>query len=267
MIFASAQEIYLAGRHTAAINALQRYLAQYPTGANAAQATFFLAESLRATGRLESAADAYQKVIRMKPASCLDDALRAYAQINYDLQHYKVASDTWRQLIERSRDSELRLEAYTGLMRSAFGEKDYPEVIQAAQAVGSREARFLTAKANRTLGERAKARALFEELATDTSDAYGAESAYILVLDAYDHGDFAQVERRVYAFSDSGSPYRYWLAKSFITLGDSFADRGDLAQAEATFTSILDGYQPTDDGDDVPEQVRNRLNMLKTMKR
>ena len=267
MIFASAQEIYLSGRHTAAINALQRYLAQYPTGANAAQATFFLAESLRATGRLESAADAYQKVIRMKPASCLDDALRAYAQINYDLQHYKVASDTWRQLIERSRDSELRLEAYTGLMRSAFGEKDYPEVIQAAQAVGSREARFLTAKANRTLGERAKARALFEELATDTSDAYGAESAYILVLDAYDHGDFAQVERRVYAFSDSGSPYRYWLAKSFITLGDSFADRGDLAQAEATFTSILDGYQPTDDGDDVPEQVRNRLNMLKTMKR
>ena len=267
MIFNSAQQVYLSGRYTAAISSLQRYLAQYPTGANVPQATFYLAESLRATGRLESAADAYQKVIRMKPASCLDDALRAYAQINYDLQHYKQAADTWKQLIERSRDAEMRLEAYTGLMRAAYGAKDYPEVIAAAQAVGSREARFLTAKASRTLGERAKARELFEELAADTSDSFGAESAYTLILDAYDRGDFAQVEQRGYAFSDSGSPHRYWLAKSFIVLGDSFADRGDMAQAEATFTSILDGYQPADADDDVPEQVRTRLSMLKKTQR
>ncbi|MGX8707864.1 MAG: tetratricopeptide repeat protein, partial [Bacteroidales bacterium] len=125
-------------------------------------------------------------------------------------------------------------------------------------------ARFLTARSYRTLGQRENARQLFEELSADCKDAYGAESAYILVLDAYDRGDFAQVERRVYAFSDSGSDQLYWLAKSFIILGDSFADRGDREQAEATFNSILDGYRPTRDDDDVIEQVRTRLNMLKT---
>ena len=73
------------------------------------------------------------------------------------------------------------------------------------------------------------------------------------------------MERRVYAFAESGSEQSYWLAKSFIILGDSFADRGDVAQAEATFNSILEGYAPTREDDDVPGQVRSRLALLKTM--
>jgi len=123
------------------------------------------------------------------------------------------------------------------------------------------------AKAYRTLGERENARGLLVELAADRSDAYGAESAYSLIQEAYDRGDFAEVEKQVFAFSDSGSGQVYWLAKSFIVLGDSYADRGDLVQAEATFNSIVDGYQPSRDDDDVLDQVRSRLGMLKSMQR
>ena len=75
------------------------------------------------------------------------------------------------------------------------------------------------------------------------------------------------MEKQVFAFSDSGSGQVYWLAKSFIVLGDSYADRGDLVQAEATFNSIVDGYQPSRDDDDVLDQVRSRLGMLKSMQR
>ena len=123
------------------------------------------------------------------------------------------------------------------------------------------------AKSCRTQGDRAKARDLFEELASDRSDAFGAESAYVLIQDAYDRGDFTEVEEAVYAFSDSGSGQVYWLAKSFIVLGDSFADRGETEQAEATYASILDGYEPTRENDDVLDQVRSRLNQLKTIRR
>ena len=123
------------------------------------------------------------------------------------------------------------------------------------------------AKSYRTQGNRSQARELFEELAADRSDAFGAESAYTLIQEAYDEGDFTQVEEAVYAFSDSGSGQVYWLAKSFIVLGDSFADRGDVEQAEATYASILDGYEPTRENDDILEQVRNRLEKLKTERR
>ena len=266
MIFNAAQQVYLSGRYTSAITLLQRFVAQYPLSAKVPQATFYLAESLQSTGRLESAADHYLKVMKMGRSACQEEAMAAYASINYDLQHYPQAADAYRQLIELTRDDAVRKEAYTGLMRASYGAKDYPEVVSSAQVVGTREARYLMAKSLRTQGERSRARQLFEELAADRSDAFGAESAYILIQAAYDQGDFAQVEEAVYAFSDSGSGQVYWLAKCFIILGDSFADRGDLEQAEATFLSIVDGYEPTGGGDDVLDQVRSRLDKIKKLK-
>jgi len=261
------EQLSLAGRHAGAIGAWQRYLAQYPTGGRSARATFYLAESLRATGRLESAADNYQKVIQMGSTACLEDATAAYADIQYDLQHYSQAAEAYERLFGLTKDDTRRRHAREGLMRSSFGAKDYEAVIATAREVGTREADYLAARSYRTMGQREKALQVFEKLSSDCSDAYGAESAYILVLEAYDKGDFAQVERRVYAFSDSGTGQSYWLAKSYIILGDSFADRGDREQAEATFNSILDGYVPVSADDDVVEQVRSRLNMLKTMMR
>jgi hypothetical protein len=70
----------------------------------------------------------------------------------------------------------------------------------------------------------------------------------------------------VYKFSESRSPQAYWLARSFIVLGDSFAENDNLRQAKATFESILEGYEPAQGTtDDVTESVRMRLNRLNEM--
>jgi TolA-binding protein len=96
-------------------------------------------------------------------------------------------------------------------------------------------------------------------------DAYGAEAAYTLIQDSYDKGDFAAVEEKVFAFSDAGSRHAYWLAKSFIVLGDSYVDKGNLKQARATFESVRDGYKPSAADDDVIDNVRIRLTKLEEM--
>jgi hypothetical protein len=41
---------------------------------------------------------------------------------------------------------------------------------------------------------------------------YGAEAAYLIILDSYDKGEFEAVEEKVYAFSDAGTGQVYWLA-------------------------------------------------------
>ena len=115
------------------------------------------------------------------------------------------------------------------------------------------------ADANRTA-----AKPIFAALAEDVSDAIGAESEYILIEDTYNSGDFEKLETMVYDFSDKGSDQVYWLAKSFIALGDSFADRGDFEQAKATWQSIADNYKSTGRGDDVPEQVQMRLTKIQS---
>ena len=158
-----------------------------------------------------------------------------------------------------------------GQMRSAFKGHEWDAAMEWAGKVTldagadvalKREAGYIKAKSLLAVSRRSEAMAALDTLAADKNDAYGAEAAYMLIMDSYDRGDFDQVETRVYAFSDAGSPQTYWLAKSFIVLGDSFAERDDLEQARATFESVRDGYSPTGEEDDVLDNVAHRLKKL-----
>lgn len=157
------------------------------------------------------------------------------------------------------------------MMRSAFRGHKWEEAIKSADAVMEdtrtepllySEAQYVKAKSYLAGSHRDEAFAILAVLAEDVTGVYGAEAAYMLILDSYDRGDFEDVENKVYAFSDAGSPQVYWLAKSFIVLGDSFVDRDELEQAKATFESVRDGYEPQSADDDVKSNVEVRLAKL-----
>ena len=162
----------------------------------------------------------------------------------------------------------------TGMMRSAFKGHEWAKAIENADhliydsrsdAALKVEADYVKAKSYLASSRRDEAFAILEKLSGDVSGAYGAESAYMLIQDCYDRGDFTEVENKVYAFADAGSGQVYWLAKSFIVLGDSFAERGDVEQAKATFESVRDGYESGAQGDDVLDNVNMRLKRLEEM--
>ena len=159
-------------------------------------------------------------------------------------------------------------------MRSAFKGHLWNKAVESADLVyyDSRsdeavktEAEYIKAKSYLAVSRRDEAFALIEKLSKDVSNEYGAEAAYMLILDSYDRGEFEEVENKVYAFSDAGTDHMYWLAKSFIVLGDSFAERDDLEQARATFESVRDGYSPADMNDDVLDNVNMRLKRMAEM--
>ena len=92
------------------------------------------------------------------------------------------------------------------------------------------------------------------------STSEGAEASYMIIQDLYDRGRFDGIEDKVYAFSDSAGGQAYWLAKAFIVLGDSFMERDNVAQARATYESVLNGYEPeTGTSDDIRSQIEMRL--------
>ena len=99
----------------------------------------------------------------------------------------------------------------------------------------------------------------------DIATKYGAEDAYMLIVDSYDKGEFKKVENMVYALSDAGTPHDYWLAKSYIILGDSFVKREEYEQAKATFQSLVDSYQSSGPEDDILDIVNMRLKNIDEM--
>lgn len=274
MLFNAAEQIYLSGNYTAAERSLRSFISQYPDAQKTPQAYFYLGETLSALDRKEEAAGAYAQVMDKGEGSSVEIATLHYARICFDLEQYGRAAKAYEDLYDMARLENNRYEALTGIMKSYYMDGKYRSAIDAAAKVlassGVRDedrtqAQYITAKSSLSLGLRDEALPLLRTLSASPFTSQGAEAAFLLIQDSYDAGNFEDVENQVYAFSDTQTNQLYWLAKSFIVLGDSFAERQEWAQARATFQSIVDGYEPQGPKDDVLEQVGMRLDRLDKM--
>ncbi|HIZ87240.1 MAG TPA: tetratricopeptide repeat protein [Candidatus Coprenecus pullistercoris] len=271
MMFNAVEQIYLSGDYKSALKSLRSFIEQYPDGEKTPAAYFYLGESLYATGSKEAAAEAYAEVMDKGQGAFVELSTLQYARISYELEKYGKAASSYERLLSIAVIDNNRYLARKGMMEAYYMDGKYNSAIDAASdLLGSKPlteqdrklAMYITAKSSLMLGDREAAVAILKELSADNFTAHGAEAAYLLVQDAYDAGEFEEVENLVYAFADSQTDQRYWLAKSFIVLGDSFAERENWAQAKATFESVRDGYVPRDGKDDVLEQVNMRLKRL-----
>lgn len=271
LYFASAEQLFLDRQYDKARTVLGEYLIAYPSGRSTDKAEFDIAECWRLSGNSERARDAYETIIEKNEGAFVELSMLRYSELAYTLQLWQEAYLAYTSLYGKVPSGDIGKSALIGRMRAAYRAKLYPEAENCAAAVLVsespsaellREAEYVRAKSLLSLSQRDAAYELFTKLAKTPTDAYGAEAEYLLVQDKFDRADYKAVEDLVYAFSDSGTKQNYWLAKAFLVLGDSFAEQGDLRQAKATFESVRDGYISTSDTDDVPDNVRVRLERL-----
>ena len=271
LYFNAGEQLYLAGNYGKALGSLETYRSKYPNGSRVEQTWFYTAECLRAMDKKEPACDAYAKVTGGEFA---EPAARALADLSYGMEKYGDAYDAYRKLQDVARIEGNVSAARIGAMRSAYRGHQWEEALAAADAVKGdkaatsdllREADYVKAKASLARSDRDKAFSLFENLSRYPATDEGAEACFQLIQRSYDTGDFADVEKRVYKLAQEAPGQNYWLAKAFIVLGDSFAERDNLVQAKATFESVQNGYTPSGPDDDVPDNVRMRLEKLQKM--
>lgn len=270
MIFNAAEQVYLSGNWQKAVVSLKSYLDKYPAGTNVSQALFYLGETFRQSGQTQNACDCYSKVVQTAEGAVREMSLLRYSELSAKLRRYDDAYRGYSQLFESALIPQNKSTAVAGMMRTAFRDRKYSEALRSVELVRGdsgtdgalrTEAAYIEAKSLLALSRRDEAMQAFKALAASPKTEYGAEASYILIQDCYDRGDFDAVEQMVYAFSDSGTSRQYWLAKSFIVLGDTFVEKGDLEQARATFESVKDGYNPQKP-DDVQDSVKMRLKKL-----
>ena len=269
MIFNSAEKQYLSGNYSAAISSLTSFINRYPNGTKTSQAYFYLGESYIKIGKQELALDAYLKVMEKGEGSFTELATLNYARISYQLENYPQALKGYSTLGLIAVLDNNKLEAQMGKMNSFFMDRQYENALAESQRAGSLNlseanklrVKYVMAKSYYLLGERSSALPILKELSKNKISPEGAESTYLLISNIFDNGDFASVEKEVFAFSGTDTPQTYWLAKSFILLGDSYAERENWEQAEATFRSILDSYKPKAK-DDIAEQIKLRLSKI-----
>lgn len=272
MLFSAAEQLFYSDQWQQALAAFDNIMKTYPGTSYAVQSMYYTGECYRCMGDKEHSCDAYAAVIADTSSVRKEDATTRFAALNLELQNFEKARDSYRSLLTLSSTPAALSSARIGLMRSSYRAKDYASALEGsvlvqndtvAAASVKREAAMIQARSLLFTSRRDEAFAVLEKLSAQPATAEGAEACYMLIQNSFDKADFESVEKKVYAFGDSGSTQQYWLAKSFIVLGDSYAEQGRIKQAEATFQSIADGYRADDE---IASEVAVRLNKIKEMK-
>lgn len=268
LYFNTAEQVFLAGNYSGAVNSFNKFLTMYPDGKQVAESYYYIAASYKNLGQGEKACEYYRKAIGKGLSGSFEEfALMDYAAVSYRLQHYNVAYDSYIALTDTKYTMTGKVDAYTGAMRSAYRAQMYEKTIDAAASLLKlstskdlrREAMYDQAKSYLSLSQRDKAFELLGKLISEPDTAEGAESYYLIIQARFDWGHFEDVENGVFDFASKCTSQPYWLAKAFIVLGDSYVERNMTEQAKATYRSVADGYEPSGEGDDILQVVEHKL--------
>jgi len=270
--FNTAEQVFLTGNWQQAIQTLQKYLEDFPSGAGRIKARYYLAESWKALGDKEKADGYYRQVADSGEENDVTEMSRLnHASILYGFERFAEAYKAYGVLLSTARIEDNVLTAKTGMMRSAYRAKDYDAAISAADKLTAtrgldaklrREAEYVKGKSCFSTSRRKEAMEIFRSLSANPSTPEGAEALYLLLADSFNTGDFDRIEKLVQDFSEKAGAQPYWLAKAYILLGESFVERGMYERAKAVFDSIVEGYEPGSDTDDVLDTVNRELARL-----
>ena len=257
MSYVAAQKLYLDSKIQEASTAFSNYLNNYPKGYYRNDALFFLSDCYVREKKNDEAIESLSQLAAQGQNQYSERALEKLSSLCYDAERWEQAATAFRSLYDVTKVSKTKTNAASGYVSStlkyADDEKimamaDDAEKMTAINDVARRKARYAKAQVLQRAGKDSEALQVFELLSKEVKSAEGAEGRYRLIEAEFKAKRYDKAEKMIYDFSDSKTPHNYWLAKSFILLGDIYVARNDAFQARATYQSVVDGYSPADDG-------------------
>lgn len=264
--FAAAQSLYLEERNADAARSLRSYIKSFPQGAYRCDALYYLShcyrsleepqneietlEALTSQGHNQYTIEALKRLIALCNSSALSPKRAAAA---LELSHLATTREERSSALDCYVESLIGLDDEEALLKMAEEVERHKE----ASAKALRLARYHEARIRLERREESRAYALYELLRSEVRSKEGAEAMYRIIEKRYREKDLDGAEALVLQFSEMPSANNYWLAKSFLLLGDIYLLREDSFQARATYQSVADGYSPSDDG--IVEEARERI--------
>lgn len=266
LAFSAAEKDYINSGATAKLEA---YVADHPAGSDAAQAYFYLADAAWNQGKGEKAREYAMKVLYTFPDSeVAEDALLIKAAAESSLGKTATAYESYSQLASRASGSNMLREARLGVLRTAADLGKYAELVNTADMLlastaansGSdvSEIKFMRGMANDALGNHEKAEADWRELAENTTDLFGAKSAYYLGNSLLERGRISEAKDVTDKFISSNTPHQYWLARGFILYSDILRKEGNKFEADEYLKSLRNNYPGKEA--DIFHSIDSRLN-------
>lgn len=246
--FKSAQNLYHSKGDT---SALEKFANENPSSAHAPEALCIVLDNAVAQKDTAAVESLSQRILDRYPDSTgAEHALLAQAKAASAAGKLPEALDLFKRLADKASDAETATEARLGLMRTARDMGDHELAGSTADAILSSsagsatmsEARFTKASSLAAAGDTDRALAIWLEMAATPADLYGARSAFEAADAMHDAGNDTKALATAQKFVNSGSPHRYWVARTFILISDIYASQGKDFEAREYLEALKENY-------------------------
>lgn len=248
LIYTAASIKYNNNDCTAAINGFKNYISQYPDGAYALEANYFISDCYSKNKDWQNAVIGYGYVAGKGLSRFFEKATLEAASINYfELKNYIEAKKYFESLRAGAVNQDNQLEALRGLIRCYYQLKDYTQANDAAKelllkkgiSTDDKAIGFLVlGKSQQINNDCAGAVISFKSCAAISKSAWGAEARYEIANCQFKMNSLTAAEKSALAVIKETGSYDMWVTKSYILLGDIFMAQKDYFNAKATYESV-----------------------------
>lgn len=268
LTYATAEKLYLSGQEDRALVAFEKYIQEFAIGKHIEAAQFYYAELCLKKQRYENAISAYTTVLQRPKGVFTEKSLLGVSKTLLFLKNYSQAEIYFERLAKEAEFLPNIMAAKLGIVRCAFATKNYDRVIETTTNLLkeekipdnlTEEIYYKRATSYRVKQDTVNSLTDYKAIAHNSSTLSGAEANFWIIYYAR-NASVEELENLVFDFTERNSPHQYWIAKSFILLGDAYLRSNDAFQAKSTYMSVRNGYKNKDDG--ILEEVKTRLDNL-----
>ena len=262
----AAAEKYFKKNFEDANKGFNAYIERFPNGVFATHAHFYIAEIAMRKSNDAVALTNYEYVIQNPLDQFELTALQNSADLYYKKQNYDQSLKYYTLLNQKTSNPAQKTDALLGVVRSSYYNKNYSNALALAEEFlkepklnpdAQQEAHIIIARSAMELNDIKRAAKEYEYIAKVSKSEYASEALYYLAYIIYQQDNLVAAEKKIFEILTNIS-HDYWLAKSYILLGDIYLAKGNSFQAKHTYQSIIENY----DGEDLKQIAQEKYNAI-----
>lgn len=248
--YEAAEAKFGNGDYPRAIQAFDQYLKKFPKGVFIIDVNFYKAESLFNQKDYQKALIPYEYVLSQGNTKYAERCAAQAANINfYEIKNYSKADSEYKRLLDLSSSKATSLDALRGLLASNVQLDSWKRVIEESEQLLSQgsistddqiEGNFFLGKAYKEQNNCDSAINKFRIVSKLSKSEMGAEARYNIAECLFLQNNLKEAEPAAFDVIKTTPSYDFWVAKSYILLGNIYFNEKDFFNAKATLQSVVD---------------------------
>jgi TolA-binding protein len=250
LTYTAAALQYENGNTAGALAAFENYLQRFGTGFYALDAHFNAAEIYKARKDWMRAGEHYAVVAQQAPNKYAESAVLTLARTNFfEAKNYALAERYFTQLKGLTSNTETKLEAMRGLLRSQYQQQKWAEATENAKELVAQKsstaddkslANMAIGKSEQIAGQYDVAISSFKNVVAVNKAALAAEARYEIAASHFSLDRLKDAEKSAFEVINKSGSYDFWVTKAYLLLGDVYFREKDFFNAKATYQSVVE---------------------------